>query len=183
MWQIDLIDMQSQSDKAYKFILNCQDHLTKFVRLVPLKSKTANEVAEAVLSIMLVQGACNIIHSDNGREFSNQVSFCLSQFGLLYLMWLHTSIGNQRALYNAVGGASPTRHWSSTWPSTPWKGLIGVPNAAGNLGKMPHWGTIWPPFAVQTRQKGRSIDGRRWLQRGGTLPRIPSPASDAVEGS
>ena len=43
--QVDLIDMQSQPDGEYRFILNYQDHLTKFVRLVPLKHKSASDVA------------------------------------------------------------------------------------------------------------------------------------------
>ena len=41
--QIDLVDMQSMSieydNKEYRFILNCQDHLTKFVHLRPLTGK------------------------------------------------------------------------------------------------------------------------------------------------
>lgn len=37
--QADLIDMQSNPDGDYKFILNYQDHLTKFILLRPLKSR------------------------------------------------------------------------------------------------------------------------------------------------
>ncbi|XP_050298540.1 KRAB-A domain-containing protein 2-like [Anthonomus grandis grandis] len=71
--QVDLIDMQSEPDGEYKFILNYQDHLTKFVILRPLKTKTANKVADVILDIFCLFGAPNILHSDNGREFSNQV--------------------------------------------------------------------------------------------------------------
>lgn len=46
-------DMQSQPDGDYKFILNYQDHLTKFVVLRPLKTKTAEEVADILLDIFL----------------------------------------------------------------------------------------------------------------------------------
>ena len=65
--------MQSQPDEAFKFILNYQDHLTKFVRLKALKTKTAKEVADHLLMIMLEQGAPSILQSDNGREFANKV--------------------------------------------------------------------------------------------------------------
>lgn len=44
--QVDLIDLQTQPDNEFKFILNYQDHLTKFVVLRPLKTKTASEVAK-----------------------------------------------------------------------------------------------------------------------------------------
>lgn len=39
--QIDLMDLQLQSDCDYNFIMVHQDHLTKFVLLRPLKIKTA----------------------------------------------------------------------------------------------------------------------------------------------
>ncbi|GFU95542.1 SCAN domain-containing protein 3 [Trichonephila clavipes] len=70
---VDLIDLQSNRDSAYNFIMVHQDHLTKFVPLQPLKTKKAEEVAYHVLSIFLTFGAPAIFQSDNGREFSNQV--------------------------------------------------------------------------------------------------------------
>ncbi|GFW08979.1 KRAB-A domain-containing protein 2 [Trichonephila clavipes] len=72
-YQVDLIDLQSNKDGEYKFIMVYQDHLTKFVQLRPLKIKRAEEVAYHVLSIFLIFGAPAILQSDNGREFSNQV--------------------------------------------------------------------------------------------------------------
>nr|XP_012137514.1 PREDICTED: uncharacterized protein LOC105662085 [Megachile rotundata] len=43
--QVDLIELQSNRDGEYKFIMVYQDHLTKFVQLQPLKTKRAEEVA------------------------------------------------------------------------------------------------------------------------------------------
>lgn len=71
--QIDLIDMQSNPDGVFKFILVYQDHLTKFCILRPLQCKTAVEVAKHVLDIFCIFGAPSIIQSDNGREFANSV--------------------------------------------------------------------------------------------------------------
>ncbi|CAK9816188.1 KRAB-A domain-containing protein 2 [Anthophora plagiata] len=71
--QVDLIDLQSNRNGEYKFIMVYQDHLTKFVQLRPLKTKRAEEVAHHVLSIFLTFGAPAILQSNNGREFSNQV--------------------------------------------------------------------------------------------------------------
>ncbi|XP_057654773.1 KRAB-A domain-containing protein 2-like [Diorhabda carinulata] len=71
--QVDLIDLQSNRDGEYKFIMVYQHHLTKFVRQRPLKTKRAEEVVHNVLSIFLTFGAPAILQSDNGREFSNQV--------------------------------------------------------------------------------------------------------------
>jgi len=71
--QVDLIDMQSNPDRDMTFILVYQDHLTKFVLLRSLHSKRADEVAYHLLDIFTTFGAPNILHSDNGREFCNQI--------------------------------------------------------------------------------------------------------------
>ncbi|XP_077280689.1 KRAB-A domain-containing protein 2-like isoform X1 [Temnothorax americanus] len=71
--QVDLIDMQSEPDRDYRFIFNYQDHLTKFTILRPLKTKTANEVAYNLMDIFCIFGAPFILQSDNGREFVNHV--------------------------------------------------------------------------------------------------------------
>lgn len=71
--QVDLIDMQSQQDNGFKFIMVYQDHLTKFVLLRSLQSKRAEEVAFQLTDIFLTFGAPCILHSDNGREFVNAV--------------------------------------------------------------------------------------------------------------
>ncbi|KAK7605083.1 hypothetical protein V9T40_006941 [Parthenolecanium corni] len=77
--QLDLIDMQSQTDGEYKYIFVYQDHLTKFVTLRPLTSKRANEVAENLLDVFLTFGAPCVLQTDNGREFRNAVIDNLKQ--------------------------------------------------------------------------------------------------------
>jgi hypothetical protein len=49
--QVDLIDFQSNADQLFKFIMVHQDHLTKFVVIRPLKTKTAEEVAYNLIDI------------------------------------------------------------------------------------------------------------------------------------
>lgn len=67
--QVDLIDFQSCPDGEYNWLLNYQDHATKFLHLRPLKSKHAVNVAEELLKIFFTFGAPAILQSDNGREF------------------------------------------------------------------------------------------------------------------
>lgn len=51
-----------------------QDHLTKFVHLRPLKTKSAAEVAKKLEEIFCqTNGAPHVLQSDNGREFFNHV--------------------------------------------------------------------------------------------------------------
>ncbi|GFU65175.1 KRAB-A domain-containing protein 2 [Trichonephila clavipes] len=70
--QGDLIDLQSNRDVEYKFIMVYEDHLTKFDQLRPLKTKRAEDVVYHAHSIFLTFGDPAIFESNNGREFSNK---------------------------------------------------------------------------------------------------------------
>lgn len=52
-------------------LLLLKDHLTKFVVLRALRSKTAHEVVEKLVEIFAIFGAPRLLHSDNGKEFAN----------------------------------------------------------------------------------------------------------------
>ena len=71
--QVDLIDMQSQPDDDYKFLMNYHDHQTEFVVLRPLYTKATLEVAHEVVDLFCLFGNPHILQSDNGREFSSKV--------------------------------------------------------------------------------------------------------------
>jgi hypothetical protein len=71
--QVDFIDIQSQADHEFKFIMVYQDLLTKFVLLRALQSKRAEEAAYQLTDIFLTFGAPCILQSDNGREFVKSV--------------------------------------------------------------------------------------------------------------
>jgi hypothetical protein len=70
---MDLMDFQSIPYNGYKFVLNYQDHFTKFLVLKPLKTKRAEEVALTLLDILTILGPPSVLQSDNGREFVNSV--------------------------------------------------------------------------------------------------------------
>jgi len=52
--QVDLINMQSQPDGYYRYIMKDEDHLTMFTILRPLKSKTAEEGAYQLMDVFYV---------------------------------------------------------------------------------------------------------------------------------
>ena len=60
--QVDLIDMQSQPDGDYKWIMVYQDHLTKFIVIQAQKTKRAEEVACNVVDIFCLLGSPHILH-------------------------------------------------------------------------------------------------------------------------
>ena len=76
---VALINCEAYADGEFKYIMNYQDHVTKFVHLYPLKTKTAAEVAWPLLEIFLSFGALVILQSDNGKEFVASVISELKQ--------------------------------------------------------------------------------------------------------
>ena len=74
-WQVNLIDYQSRPDGEYKFVLVYQDHFTKYVLLRALKKKTMEAIVNELFGMFIDFGAPVILQSDNGREFTNEVSW------------------------------------------------------------------------------------------------------------
>jgi hypothetical protein len=66
--------LKTVPDSGYMWVLYYQDHFTKFSILRPLKSKTAAKVAYNLLAIFLILGAPMILQSDNGHEFTANIT-------------------------------------------------------------------------------------------------------------
>lgn len=59
--QVDLVDMQSDPDGEYRFIFVYQDHLTKFVQVKPLKTKSMHEVARKLYKVFSTLDAPHVL--------------------------------------------------------------------------------------------------------------------------
>ena len=72
--QIDLIDIRHRPDGTFKWIGHYMDHWAKFHVLFPQMRKSAAEVALNLQNqVFAVLGIPRILHSDNGREFVNEI--------------------------------------------------------------------------------------------------------------
>ncbi|GAB0089698.1 hypothetical protein DMENIID0001_042850 [Sergentomyia squamirostris] len=114
--QVDLIDYQSQQDGEFKYLLVYQDHLTKFVILEPLQTKTAVEVASKIMEIFAMFGAPLILQSDNGKEFSNSIINKLTD------LWSGLKIVHGKPRHSQSQGSveranRDIEHMISTWMS------------------------------------------------------------------
>jgi hypothetical protein len=73
-WQMDLADLThlEKSNKGYKYLLGCIDILSKYVWVVPIKSKHAKSILTALKSILEEGGRePRKLQSDKGTEFTN----------------------------------------------------------------------------------------------------------------
>ena len=77
--QIDLIDLSRNRDGEFSYIMVYQDNMTKYCQLRPLVNKTAQAVVENLVEIFCIFGSPAILHSDNGREFDNDLMRQLSE--------------------------------------------------------------------------------------------------------
>lgn len=73
LWQMDLMEMipYAKINKGYKYILTCIDVFSRYVRALPIKSKSAIDVAEAV-NEMIKNTTPRHIQTDMGKEFYNK---------------------------------------------------------------------------------------------------------------
>ena len=71
--QADLIDLQSLSkaNDSYRFVLIVIDVFSKYIMLVPVKSKTASDMVEAVENVFKQRTPLKF-QSDQGSEFMNR---------------------------------------------------------------------------------------------------------------
>ena len=73
IWAADLVDMSSfsRSNKGYKYLLTVIDVFSKYVWIVPLKTMTHKEVAQAFRKLFL-NGHPSRLWTDKGTELYNQ---------------------------------------------------------------------------------------------------------------
>uniref|UniRef100_A0A914LI33 Integrase catalytic domain-containing protein n=1 Tax=Meloidogyne incognita TaxID=6306 RepID=A0A914LI33_MELIC len=71
-YQVDFIDMESQRDGLYSWILVVQDQFTKFVHLRALQNKDSRSIAFLLEEIFAQFGPPQVLQTGNGREFENE---------------------------------------------------------------------------------------------------------------
>lgn len=81
--QMDLYDMQQTPggpNKNYRYVFHYVDHFTKFSILRAIKDKTMVAICRCLEDIWSLMGAPDLLQSDNGTEFKNQmvVDLCLA---------------------------------------------------------------------------------------------------------
>ena len=70
---VDLADFRS-CHSEYKYLLVYQDYYSKWVELMPLKTKTGLEIAKALIETVFTRyGCCMTLHSDKGKDFVNKI--------------------------------------------------------------------------------------------------------------
>jgi hypothetical protein len=81
LWQSDLLDLQSfaKHNNNYRFVLSVIDVFSKYLHLVPLKSKTGSAVAEAFGAILRVSRYMKlrvrrplVVQTDKGKGYVNR---------------------------------------------------------------------------------------------------------------
>ena len=85
----DLLGPVTKSVDGYQYILLVVDSFSRFPEAFPLKTQKAEEVAEALYSVICRWGAPTSILSDNGRNFVSKL--CKVLFDLFKIKHLRTS--------------------------------------------------------------------------------------------
>jgi hypothetical protein len=71
---LDVVGPLTNTQTGMRYILTCQDNLSKYIMAVPIENQTAEKVAEAfVKNIILIYGIPNEIVTDQGSNFMGDV--------------------------------------------------------------------------------------------------------------
>ena len=70
---IDLVGPLKETPRGNKYIITCTDYMSKWPEAEPLRDKSAEGVANFLYKLICRHGCPNIIQSDQGREFVNQI--------------------------------------------------------------------------------------------------------------
>ena len=111
IWTADLVDMSSfsRSNKGYKYLLTVIDVFSKYGWIVPLKTKTGKEVAQAFLKLFL-NGHPSRWWTDKGTKFYNeQLEAVLATTNLM----LYSTENEEKS--------SVVERWDRTMKNIMWK--------------------------------------------------------------
>jgi hypothetical protein len=71
---LDIVGPLTQTENGMKYVLTCQDNLSKYLVAIPIENQTAESVAEALVkTIILIYGIPNEIVTDQGTNFMSNV--------------------------------------------------------------------------------------------------------------
>ena len=82
---MDLVDYGRADSSNKRYLLTCCDALTGFLDGQPLNNKTDKSVAAGILTLILRHGICEILVTDNGREFGPLCKQILDRFGISHV--------------------------------------------------------------------------------------------------
>ncbi len=75
---LDIMDTLCTSSSGHRYILVVSDYFTKWTEAFPMKTHTAEKIADLLVErIMVYHGVPLEIHSDQGREFESNLFKCL----------------------------------------------------------------------------------------------------------
>jgi hypothetical protein len=88
---LDVLGLLSASEESHKYILSCQDNLSKYLIAIPLREQTVEEVSEKFLeNVLLLYGLPQSTVTDQGGNFMSDVFKRICE--IFQIEKLHTGI-------------------------------------------------------------------------------------------
>ncbi len=122
-WEVVSIDLLQlpPSTQGSKYLLVMVDMFSRYVVLAPIKDKTAQNVAHALITKLICEySAPRVLLSDNGAEFRNRLlqEIC-NQFGInhTFTVAYHPASNGlvERTNRKKIGGTTPSSRNTSTF--------------------------------------------------------------------
>ena len=83
VWALDYITNLPATVEGYHYLLIMVDVFSKWVELIPMRSKESSEVAEAVRTHVIARFGCpRMLRCDRGTEFAGAVTSLCRELGI-----------------------------------------------------------------------------------------------------
>ena len=142
--QIDLIDMRHEPDGQFKWIYHMKDHWSRFCRLVPATSRTADEIAKHAARWIYTYGPPETLQSDNSSEFKAAVEHLLEAHGIK----VEHGPPQVRGLMEQANGVVQSRlaMWKTETGSSEW--VKALPIIQMGINSTKHSATLKTPYEI-----------------------------------
>ena len=155
--QIDLIDMRAEPDGQYNWILHIGDHFSKFSSLFPLRSKSAEEVADVIAMWIGMFEPPVILQCDNGGEFKGVLLILLRKYGIKVINGRPRTPTTQGFIEQANGTVKRRmRALKIDLNSNKWASMLCM--IALMMNRSTHGATKTPPYEIMFGRKTRWND-------------------------
>ena len=97
IWSLDILDLKdygSENNRGYRYVLVVIDNFSKFGWTIPLKNKIAQTIKDSFENMLTNSNRKpNLIESDRGKEFCNNIFQDLLNKNNIKLFSRNTSVG------------------------------------------------------------------------------------------
>ena len=179
IWSADIADLStwSRSNKGYRYILSVIDVFSKYVWVIPLKTKAASEVVRAFKSITN-RYKPKMLWTDQGGEFYNsRMSKWMKDNNIM----IYSTYGDSKAsVIERFHRTLKNKIWQRFTKNNNRKWINILDDLINEYNNTTHTTTGYSPIEARDRSKTIEIYGRAYMNDYRSIPKAKFKVGDRV---